>query len=111
MTDAPRFFDVVVEPDDHQPESLMLRFKIASEARPIARLRYSPEDAPDVDCDVFARAAHGAEMPALAVLVEDSSAGWSTLVVGGLHGLRLHALDGSGEWFETHLLLPAGALP
>jgi saccharopine dehydrogenase (NAD+, L-lysine-forming) len=31
------------------------------------------------------------------VLVEDSSAGWSTLVVGGLHGLRLRALDGSGE--------------
>jgi len=111
VTDAPRFFDVAVEADDRQPESLMLRFKIASEARPIARLRYSPEDAPDVDCDVFARSAHGAEAPALAVLVEDSSAGWSTLIAGGAHGLRLRAVDGSGEWFETHLLLPAGALP
>jgi hypothetical protein len=106
----PRFLDVLVEPDADLPDGLQLRFKLAGDPRPIESLRYAPEDAPETDCAVVAREPGGLHTTATAVLVEDSSAGLSILVSGGRHGLGLRALDGSGAWFETHLLLRPEAL-
>jgi len=60
---------------------------------------------------VEAQRSDGSRSGAMAVLVEDSSAGSSTLVYGGEHGLRLTWTEGEGvEVAEPYLLLAPSAV-
>ena len=95
----PRFVTVNVEEHHAITEGCCLRFKIASEPRPVRRVRYEAEQATSsVDCLVEAPGDGGDADggTAWAAEVEDSGAGTSTLVYGGSLGLRLRPVAGGG---------------
>ena len=109
---SPVFVDVSVEPHEALPEGLALRFKAApgAVAGVIERTLYAPEDSPGAPRwhRVEGRGEGEVPLPARAIEVEDSAAGVSTLVYGGVWGLRLFPEEGGAARAETHLLLPAG---
>ena len=120
---TPRFVMVNVDEHDAIPEGCCLRFKIASEPRPVRRVLYEPEGASSsVACliEVPGEGAAGggghdgsvdahAEI-AWAAEVEDSGAGTSTLVYGGSRGLRLRPVGGGPSAAEPYLLIAREAV-
>ncbi len=105
------FVDVSVDAHDALPDGILLRFKAVSDPRALSRILYAPEVGPEVWCMIEGRDGNGARCEAMAVQVEDSSAGVSTLVFGGARGLRLMPSDGAFTFAETHLLVSAECLP
>lgn len=105
------FIDVSVDAHDALPDGVLLRFKAVSDPRALSRILYAPDVGPEGWCMVEGRDGSGARCEAMAVQVEDSSAGVSTLVFGGARGLRLIPSDGSVTFAETHLLVSAECLP
>jgi hypothetical protein len=99
----PQFIDVVLEPDAELSEDLYLRFKLVAgtKASPVTRVRYTSDEGLSGEWAVLGRAEQGAVVVAMVAKVEDSSAGVSMLVMGGLHGVRL-SLYGS----EACVVLP-----
>ena len=104
---APQFIDVVLEPDAELTEDLYLRFKLVAgtNAAPVTRVRYTSDEGVSGVWLGEGRAAEGALGAALVAKVEDSSAGVSMLVVGGLHGVRLSLVDGAERVVQPYLLL------
>jgi hypothetical protein len=100
--------DVEVEEHDALPDGCYMRFSALEAPRPVRKVRYeAPSGAPAV-CEVLGLDADDRPVPAMAVLVDSSSAGQDLLVHGGAHGLRLSA-DGE-SWAEPYLLLEPGAV-
>jgi hypothetical protein len=105
---AGRYIDVVVEQQEGIPEGCELRFHAVGESRPVKRVHYEPMSGPDGEYDVTAA---GGE-PALAVPVDDSSAGTSILIYGDANGIRLRAVgeDACEPIAEPYLLLAPDAI-
>lgn len=103
------FVAVQVEEHDALPDGCSMRFRAVEEGKPVLRVRWEPDDGPEAVWEVLAMDADGMTRPALSYLVDDSSAGLSTLVVGGSHGLRLSTSDGR-EAAEPYLLLAPSAV-
>jgi hypothetical protein len=93
----PRFIDVELEPDAELSEELYLRFKLAAEAAPgaVTRVRYESDEGLSGEWRVEGRAKDGALVQATFAKVEDSSAGISMLIVGGIHGVKLTHSSGA----------------
>jgi hypothetical protein len=94
------YVDVLVEEHDALPEGCELRFHAVGPARPVHRVLYEPLDGPqgqgEQEFEVRAANADGGESEARAVPVDDSGAGTSVLVYGGVRGLRLYR-SGAGH--------------
>jgi hypothetical protein len=103
----PQFIDVVVEPDAELTEDLYLRFKLVTgaNASPVTRVRYTSDEGLSGEWAVIGRAENGAQIAATVAKVEDSSAGVSLLVLGGVHGVRLSLLDSEVYEVLPYLLL------
>jgi hypothetical protein len=102
-----RFIEVTVEEHEELPDGCCLRFQAQGESRPIARVRYESEDGVAGEWRVAGARSDGSSQPAMGVLVDDSGAGTSMLIVGGDHGLRL-TLD-ERTVAEPYLLLSPDA--
>jgi hypothetical protein len=102
-----QFIDVFVDPNPNAPEGCGLRFKSESAARPVSRVRVDGRD-----CSVvgWSSDGDGSPCPALAVEVEDSSAGTAILVHGGDWGIRLTPDDGSEPFGEPYLCLSRASI-
>ena len=59
----------------------------------------------DAWCDITGLDEEGQPCPAMACMIDDSGDGAAYLIYGGDWGLRLR--NGSAEWGEGYLLLPA----
>ena len=101
-----RFIDVVFEGHPDLPGGCSVRFKAHGPVHAVHRVRFEPDDGPEGIWRVHACDA-GSLGPAHAAVVDDSSAGLSTLVWGGTHGLRLRREGGTDEVAEAWLLLAA----
>jgi hypothetical protein len=112
--DPPRFVTVLVDEHAALPDGCCMRFKLAGEPREVRRVRYDAPEAPDAtEWIVEGANAGGAPVPARAVPVEDSGAGFCVLVYGGEHGLRLRAATGQAGQAtvaEPYLLLAPSAV-
>lgn len=104
---SPRFIDVFVEPNPNAPEGSGLRFKAEGASRPITRVRHEGRWCRVVG---WSSANGGSPCEALAILVEDSSAGTALLIAGGYWGVRLTPLDGLQPFGEPYLLLDPNVL-
>ena len=106
----PQFIDVVLEPDAELAEDLYLRFKLVAgtKAAPVTRVRYTSDEGLAGDWAVEGRAEQGAVVAAIVAKVEDSSAGVSMLVMGGVHGVRLSLLGSEVSVVLPYLLLSEG---
>lgn len=104
-----RFIDVVVESHSDLPSGCSVRFKAHGPTHDVHRVRFEPDDGPDGIWTTWACDGDGLG-PAHAAVVDDSSAGLSTLVWGGTHGLRLRLEGGTEEVAEPYLLLAAGEI-
>ncbi len=105
-----RYIDVVVEAQPEIPDGCELRFHAVGEPKPVRRIKYEPLIGPEGEVEFEVTAASGE--PALAVPVDDSSAGTSVLVYGDAQGIRLRQ---SGDEFgpivvEPYLLLAPEAI-
>ncbi len=104
------FVDVNVEEHDDLPNGCSQRFRALDEGKPVHRVRYESESGVDGTWRVHAERSNGGKTIAMGYPVEDSSAGTSTLIVGGERGLRL-ASEESGEIVaEPFLLLAPSAV-
>jgi hypothetical protein len=98
---TPAFITVIVEEHEDLPEGCCMRFKAVGSPRLVRRLRLElggprqdeNDDSPH-EWIVEACGEHGELGPAHGVIVEDSSAGSSTLIYGGARGLRLRPAEG-----------------
>ncbi|MSQ84654.1 MAG: hypothetical protein EXR77_17570 [Myxococcales bacterium] len=105
MAQSSHFVDVLVDPHTELPSGMCMRFKAQGQAWPVAVVCYEPDDGPHGQWLVSGCGPDG-ETAAQAVTVDDSSAGTSTLIWGGSHGLLLRlASDPSVESREAYLLL------
>ncbi|HWL84456.1 MAG TPA: hypothetical protein VNO21_01570 [Polyangiaceae bacterium] len=87
-----------------------MRFRASGPAAPVHRIRYESEDGRAGIWQIAAQHADGSISSAMAVVVEDSSAGSATLIYGADHGLRLSPEGGGPAVAEPYLLLAAAAL-
>jgi hypothetical protein len=119
MNAASPYVDVLVEEHDELPEGCELRFHAVGPVRPVRRLRYEPLDGSRGEEEFEVRAANGdgSESEACAVPVDDSGAGTSVLVYGGVRGLRLYrggagdrGTNGAAPVAEPYLLLADDAI-
>ena len=103
-----RYIDVVVEEQEGIPDGCELRFHAVGEWRPVQRVLYEPMTGPEGEYEVTAAGGQ----PALAVPVDDSSAGTSILIYGDTNGIRLRRVgaDASEPIAEPYLLLAADAI-
>jgi hypothetical protein len=101
------FIDVVLEPDAELAEDLYLRFKLVegTQSGPVTRVRYTSDEGLSGEWRVEGRAEQGTLVVATVAKVEDSSAGVSMLVMGGLHGVRLSLIGGEATVVLPYLLL------
>lgn len=100
---------VEVEEHDALPEGCSMRFRATGEPAPVRAVRYESEDGRSGIWAVHAERSDGTRASAMAVVVDDSGAGSSTLIYGGEHGLRL--TPESGESIaEPYLLLAEDAI-
>ena len=100
-----KFIDIIVDSHPELPEGLCLRWKADGEPVPVRALLFEPDDGPDGVWTVVGVGPDG-ESAAQAVTVNDSSAGISTLVWGGAHGLLLRlTTDPTVLAREPYLLL------
>ena len=103
---AHTFVTVLVEEHDALPEGCCMRFKAVSEPRIVHRVLLDGDGAASTaEWTVESCDERGESGPAYGVTVEDSSAGSSTLVYGGAHGLRLRPVGGGALVAEPYLLL------
>jgi hypothetical protein len=104
---ARRFVNLFIDPNPNCPEGCGQRFQAINEARPVHRIRYSPGGGVMLECEIHgvSSASGGTPCPARAVTVEDSGAGFVTLVYGGDWGLRITPPDGRPSFGEPYLLL------
>ena len=107
MSGEPIFIDVFVEPNDNAPDGCGLRFRAEAAPRVVRRLRLDGEAH---DIVGWASAGGGSACAAMAVLVEDSSAGTALLFYGGDWGIRLTPVGGGAPVGESHLLLDQAAV-
>jgi hypothetical protein len=108
---APRFVDVQVDEHDALPEGCSMRFKQIGTPRAVRRVRCEPDLREAGVWLVESPSADGTPEVAWGVTVEDSSAGTSTLVYGGAHGLRLRPDSGEDDVVaEPYLLLAPEAI-
>jgi len=105
-----RFIHVEVEEHEALPDGCSMRFHGTGPSFAVERVRYESEDGRDGVWIVHAEDADGRRGPATGCTVEDSSAGSSTLIHGGAHGLRLVHEDGGDEVAEPYLLLAPSAV-
>jgi len=106
---------VEVESNDNCEASFFARFKEAGPARPVVHVRLYERNPAGEWFWVTGWSDNEAtpECPAYAQLVEDSGAGLTCLVYGGIYGLRFKPLDNDeawslaspNQWGETHLSL------
>jgi hypothetical protein len=103
---AGAFITVLVEEHDALPEGCCMRFKAIGAERVVRRVLLEG-DGPvsTTEWTVESCDEAGESGPAHGVTVEDSSAGLSTLVYGGAHGLRLRPAGGGSPVAEPYLLL------
>jgi len=101
---TPTFVTIIVDEHDELPEGCCMRFKAIDTPR-VVRLVRMDADRPTEQWSVEACGQDGRRGPAHGVTVEDSSAGSSTLVYGGAHGLRLRPVGGGEVVAEPYLLL------
>lgn len=101
---------VEVEEHDALPDGCMMRFSALTPPRPIHRIRYDLPDGTNGLCRVEGRDEKDQPVPAWVATVDDSSAGQSWLVGGGLHGVRLTSEGGDVTWAEAYLLLDEDCL-
>jgi hypothetical protein len=111
---TPKFVNVLVEEHDELPDGCCMRFKIVSEPRSVRRVRYEADDpARGLIWLVESPGEDGSAGTAWAAEVEDSGAGTSTLVYGGIRGLRLRPERGDGDQAilaEPYLLIGHDAI-
>ena len=91
---------VEVESSENCETSFFARFKEIRPARPVVQVRLYDRNPAGEWCWVTGWS-DNAQMPACvayAQLVEDSGAGMTHLVYGGLHGLRFRPLDIDAGW-------------
>jgi hypothetical protein len=97
------YVDVLVEEHDELPEGCELRFHAVGPTRPVRRVLYEPleglhgQGQGEGEFEVRAANGDGTESEARAVPVDDSGAGTSVLVYGGVRGLRLYRSGGAGD--------------
>jgi hypothetical protein len=83
-----------------------MRFKAVSDPRVVRRVLLDGDGpASTTEWAVESCDENGELGPAHGITVEDSSAGSSTLVYGGAHGLRLRPVGGASLVAEPYLLL------
>lgn len=104
------FVEVRVEEHDALPDGCCLRWKAQGQGRVVSEVRYEAESGTAGLWAVEAASADGARAAATAYPVDDSSAGTSTLIVGGDHGLRLTSKDTGEVVAEPYLLLAGSAV-
>ncbi|WP_394848378.1 hypothetical protein LZC95_13055 [Pendulispora brunnea] len=110
MREQGRFIHVEVEEHEALPDGCSMRFHGTGQPFTVERVRYESEDGREGIWLVHAAHADGTRGAAMGSTVEDSSAGSSTLVYGGAHGLRLVHEDGGDEVAEPYLLLAPSAI-
>ena len=106
---------VEVESNENCADGFFARFKESGPARPVVQVRLYERNAAGEWYRVtgWSDNAETPACPAYAQVVEDSGAGLSYLVYGGLYGLRFKpiaseepwSLESPLQWGETHLLL------
>lgn len=91
---------VEVESNDNCETSFFARFKEVSSARPVKQVKLYDRNPAGEWYWVTGWSDNGETpaCPAYAQLVEDSGAGLTHLVYGGLYGLRFRPLDGDDSW-------------
>jgi hypothetical protein len=108
---ANRFIDVYVEMNDEIPYDCTLRFHALEAPREVKRLRYRPDGEAEGVFRVESKGTGGAVKPVFAVLVDDSSAGTSTLIYGAELGLRLRREGAEADAIaEPYLLVDASTI-
>jgi hypothetical protein len=100
---------VEVEEHDALPDGCLMRFSALGPARPVHHVRCDLPDGSNAVCLVEGRDEKDQPVEAWVASVDDSSAGQSWLVGGGLHGVRLSAASGE-TWAEAYLLLDESCL-
>ena len=106
-----RYIDVYVESNDDIPYDCTLRFHALDEPREVKRIRFRPDGGVEGTWKVASMHSDGSVRPARAVLVDDSSAGTSTLIFGADFGLRLEEEGGRGlRIAEPYLLIDHAAI-
>ncbi len=105
MSTTGHFVDVLVDAHPELPSGLCMRWKAEGPPSPVTVVLFEPDDGPDGQWLVSGCGPEG-ETVAQAITVNDSSAGTSTLIWGGSHGLllRLEA-DPQVQAREAYLLL------
>ena len=81
--------EVNIEEHEALPQGCCMRFRASGEPRPVRYVTYESEDGREGTWHVEAQHSDGSRAPAMAIEVDDSGAGTSTLIYGGNHGLRL----------------------
>lgn len=97
-----RFIEVYVEEHEEIPAGCCLRFRAIGASTPVRKVRYTPEGG---EASIFLVEGAGSTHQALSVEVEDSGAGFATLIYGGDKGLRLSPEAGGPTIAESYLLL------
>ncbi len=94
-----RFVHVQVEEHDAIPEGGSMRFRAQEDADGVAvtTIVWESDEGVAGTWHVVGRRADGADVPAIAYAVDDSSAGTSILITGSDHGLRLTRANGDGS--------------
>ena len=102
-------FDLEVDPDTADGETVALRFKTLAAPRVVTRVR-NAIGGREGWYSVVGVDEGGVRVPAHAVDVEDSSEGTATLVHGGRHGLELVSEDDGATTREPYLVLAPSAI-
>ena len=87
-----------------------MRFRSQGDSRLVERVFWESDEGVAGTWHVEAAASDGSRSSALAIEVDDSSAGTSILIVGGDHGLRLTSLETSQVAFAPYLLVSRAAV-
>jgi hypothetical protein len=104
---AAQFITVLVDPNPNWPDGSALRFKAEDTPRTVTRVRWYDDSDVARICRVLGWSSQdgGSPCPALAVTIEDSSAGTAVMIWGGDWGVRLEPEDGGDAFGQDHLRL------
>ena len=103
---------ITIEVEEHEalPDGCYMRFSAIGPKRPVRRVSYELPSGIAAVCVVQGCGDDGVSEPAWTALVDDSSAGQSMLVGGGLWGVRVSPEAGGETWAEPYLLLEPEAI-
>ncbi len=105
------FVTVQVEEHEALPDGCSQRFRATAAPAAVHHVSYEPEEGgPEEAWAIRGEEVDGTTAPALARLVDDSSAGTSVLVTGGAHGLRLTSSTGKVLAVPYLLLAPTALI-